>query len=63
MHVGLPLESCTAFSISVKIDEGISRPELFPQFLASNDLAGMLKQCRKHLERLFLKPNPYTMFA
>ena len=47
----------------VEIHEGISRPELFLQFLACHDLAGMLKQCRKYLEWLFLKPNPYTMFA
>src|SRR6202030_4630056 len=37
-----------------EIHEGVSRPELFLQFLASHDLAGMLKQCRKHLEGLFL---------
>jgi hypothetical protein len=47
----------------VEIHEGISRPEFFPQFLAGNDLAGVLKQCCQHLKRLFLKPNPYTMFA
>jgi len=47
----------------VEIHEGISRPELFLQFLASHDLAGMLKQRRKHLQGLFLKPNPHAMFA
>jgi hypothetical protein len=47
----------------VEIHESVCRPELFLKFLASYDLAGMLKQHRQDLEGLFLKPDSYAMLA
>jgi len=41
----------------IEIHESVCGPELFLNFLASDDLAGVLKQHRQDLEGLFLKPN------
>ena len=41
----------------VEIHERVCGPELLLQFLATNDLAGALKQHRQDLEGLLLKPN------
>jgi hypothetical protein len=47
----------------VEIDKGVLRPEFFPKFLASYDLAGVLKQHRQELEGLFLKANSQAVPA
>src|SRR5436309_10381597 len=41
----------------VEIHESVCRPEFFLKFLASYDLAAVLKQDRQDLEGLFLKPD------
>jgi len=41
----------------IEIHESVCGPECFLNFLASYDLAGVLKQHRQDLEGLFLKPN------
>lgn len=41
----------------VEINKSVCGPELFLKFLASYDLAGVLKQHRQDLEGLFLKAN------
>jgi hypothetical protein len=38
----------------VEIDEGVSGPELLPQFLPGHGLAGALQEHGQNLERLFL---------
>jgi hypothetical protein len=47
----------------VEIHESVRRPEFFLKFLASYDLAGMLKQRGQDLEGLFLKANPQAALA
>jgi hypothetical protein len=47
----------------VEINECVRRPEFFLKFLASYDLAGMLKQHRQDLERLLLKANHSAVLA
>src|SRR6202795_3315981 len=41
----------------VEIHESVCGPEFFLKFLASYDVAGVLKQHRQDLEGLFLKPD------
>jgi hypothetical protein len=39
----------------IEVDEGIRRPELAAQFLASNQFSRSFKQSRQYLQRLFLE--------
>ena len=41
----------------IEIHKRVCGPEFFLEFLATYDLAGLLKQNRQDLERLFLKPD------
>jgi len=47
----------------IEIHESVCGPECFLNFLASYDLAGVLKQHRQDLEGLFLKPNSQAVLA
>src|SRR5260370_560247 len=47
----------------VEIHESVSGPESSLKFLASYDLAGVLKQHRQDLEGLFLKANSQAVLA
>jgi hypothetical protein len=47
----------------VEIDESVLGPEFFLKFLASYDLAGVLKQHGQYLEGLFLKANSQAVLA
>jgi hypothetical protein len=47
----------------VEIHEGVRRPEFFLKFLASHNLAGVLKQHRQELNGLFLKANSQVVLA
>jgi hypothetical protein len=39
----------------VEIDEGVGRPDLFPEFVASNQVSGSPQQSGKHVQRLSLQ--------
>jgi hypothetical protein len=47
----------------VEIHKSVCGPKVFLKFLASYDLAGMLKEHRQNLEGLFLKPNSQAVLA
>jgi hypothetical protein len=47
----------------VEIDEGIGRPNLSPQFLARDHIAGAIQQRRQDLQRLTLQAQPYAALA
>jgi len=47
----------------VEIHKSVCGPEFFLEFLASYDLAGVLKQRRQDLEGLFLKANSKAVLA
>ncbi|HXL22012.1 MAG TPA: hypothetical protein VOA78_06080 [Candidatus Dormibacteraeota bacterium] len=47
----------------IEIHERVCRPEFLLEFLAGYDFAGVLKERRQHLERLFLKANTEAVFA
>ena len=47
----------------VEIHERVRGPELLLQFLAADDLAGVLEQHRQDLEGLLLKPDSQAALA
>ena len=47
----------------VEIHESVCGPQLFLKLLADYDLAGVLKQHRQNLKRLFLKANSQAVLA
>ena len=47
----------------IEVNEGVSRPELFAEFLASHDSAGAFQQNSEHCERLFLDSEACAVLA
>src|SRR5579862_4660995 len=60
---GLPEFFDGAVEAEVEVDEGIFRPKFFLEFVAGDDRARALEQCRKDLKRLLLELDPNARLA